>query len=244
VVDRESGGILRTLVRQWNEVTAELPRLRPSAEVKPTDGHAIFRVTSNPGSPVVAFDIRPVVFSLPERGYHHESKELFVVVKGDLSFVRQEFTDSGKLTTHKFGTQVAYFRRGNEVLTHVYGAHYDFALNELGHPVFHAQMRSFAELSSHVVEQYGYDGEVEDLVKGLLRTVRIPTAQLDAFSLFVQICADHLLYDKSGPEAKAAFNSLLEKSKFCQGAAGQLPRLATEEARSCYRARHWYPAIA
>jgi hypothetical protein len=212
--------------------------------VKPTDGHAIFHVRSAVGSPVVAFEIRPVVFSLPERGYHHESRELFVVVKGDLSFSRQDFVDTGKLVTKTFGTQVAYFRRASHALIHVYGAHYDFAVDELGHPAFHAQMRSFQELSSHVLAQYGYDGEVDDLVKGVLKTVRTPTAQLDAFSLFVQICADHLLYDQSGPEAKAAFNSLLEKSKFCQGAAGQLPRLATEEARHCYRARHWYPAIA
>jgi hypothetical protein len=245
MVDRESAMITRTVTRQWSEVIAELGRLRPSAEAKPTDGYSIFRTTNAVGADVVALEIRPVVFNVPERGYHREANELFIVVKGDMSFRRQEFIDTGELVTHSFGTQVGYFRRKDEGFSHVYGAHYDFALSDLGHPVFHAQLRSFVELAAHIHEYYGYaTDEVTDLVSGLLRTVRIPTAQLDAFSLFLQICADHLLSEKSGPEEKRAFNSLLQKSRFCRGAAGQLPRLATEEARACYRARHWYPAIA
>jgi hypothetical protein len=78
----------------------------------------------------------------------------------------------------------------------------------------------------------------------MLRNVRVPTAQMDVFSLFVELCADHLLYEQSGPEEREAFNSLLHRSAFCRGAALRLPQLATEEARACYRARHWYPAIA
>jgi hypothetical protein len=244
MVDRESGGILRRLVDQWNDVTAELPRLHPAAEVKPVDGYAIFQTATSESPDVASFEIRPVVFNFPERGSHRENDELFVVVKGRLSFGRQELMETGRLVVHDFGTQVGYFRRKNHALTHVYGAHYDFALDEVGHPVFHAQMSSFLELSACIVEQYGYDGEAHDSVAGVLRSVRVPTAQLDAFSLFVQICADHLIFSKSGPEEKAAFNSLVAKSMFCQGAAGRVARLSTDEARVCYRAPRWYPAIA
>jgi hypothetical protein len=243
MVDRESSGILRRLVTQWNEITAELPRLHAAAEVKPADGYAIFQPAAAPGADIALFEIRPVVFNVPERGSHHESNELFVVVRGRLSFQRQDFADTGRLVTHDFGTQVAYFRRKKDSLTHVYGAHFDFALDELGHPLFHAQMSSFADLSPCITEHYGYGGPVDDAVGRVLRSVRLPTAQLDAFSFFVQICADHLIYNKSGPEEKAAFNSLVEKSKFCRGAAGQVPRMSTEDARLCYRSPHWYPAI-
>jgi hypothetical protein len=244
MVNRETSGILQRLVAQWSNVTAELPRLHPAAEVKPVDGYAIFQPLLADDVDVAPFEIRPVVFNFPERASHRANDELFVVVKGQLSFRRQELIQSGRLVVHDFGTQVGYFRRKHEELTHVYGAHYDFALDEVGHPVFHAQMSTFAELSTSITEQYGYDGPIQDSVMGILRTVRLPTAQLDAFSLFVQICADHLIFSKSGPEEKAAFNSLVEKSMFCQGAAGRVPRLSTDEARVCYRAPRWYPAIA
>jgi hypothetical protein len=67
---------------------------------------------------------------------------------------------------------------------------------------------------------------------------------MDVFSFFIQLCADHLVYANSGGDEKAAFNSLLEKNEFWQGAAFQLPRLQSSEAYTCYRSRHWYPEIA
>ncbi|MDB5541025.1 MAG: hypothetical protein JWQ89_2752 [Devosia sp.] len=39
--------------------------------------------------------------------------------------------------------------------------------------------------------------------KGMLSTVRLPTAQLDVLSLLLQVFADHLLQDKSAEEVKA-----------------------------------------
>jgi hypothetical protein len=80
-----------------------------------------------------------------------------------------------------------------------------------------------------------------DKVQGVLQTVRVPTAQMDILSLIVQICADRLLHSGSSDEETSAFHDLLKKNKFCQGAAFQVTRLGTEEARTCYRARHWYP---
>jgi hypothetical protein len=235
--------MLRRLVAQWEEVKAELPRLNSAAEVRPADGYAVFQPLVGGPAEVVPFELRPVVFNFPEKAQHPRN-DLFVVVQGRLAFRRVEFAEKGLLVTHTFSTEVGYFRRTKDALSHVYGAHYDFAGDEVGHPAFHAQMKSFSDLSSCVNKQYGCGKPVTDCVEGLLKTVRLPVAQMDVFSLFVQLCADHLLYKDSGPEEKAAFNALLEKARFCQGAAFQMPRLGTDEARICYRARHWYPTIA
>jgi len=244
MVDRESNGILRQLVAQWEHVQAEVGRLQSTAEARPEKGHDIFRFVEEHDAPDTAkFDLLPVVFNLPERADHHNI-DLFVVVKGWMRFDRHEFAGNGVLVTRDFATQVAYFRRTAKALTHVYGGHYDFAVDQLGHPVFHGQIRSYPEFAQHVKDQYSVSHDVVDCVKGMLRNVRVPTAQMDVFSLFVALCADHLLYEQSGPEEREAFNSLLRRSDFCRGAAHRAAHLVTEEARACYRARHWYPAIA
>ena len=104
-------------------------------------------------------------------------------------------------------------------------------------------MRSFSSFSDYIAERYQVDVPVRDPVKDLIRTVRLPVAQMDVFSLFVQLCADHLMSATSGPEERDAFNALVQNGGFCQGAGFQIARLATDEARTCYRARHWYPLI-
>ncbi len=243
MVDRESNGMLRRLVTEWDHLKAELERMHPAAEVRPSDGYRIFLPVNEPTSASARFDVSRMVFNLPERAADLNT-DLFVVVEGRSSFRRSDFAERDILAIDEFKTRVAYFRRSHRSLAHVYGAHYEFSLRELGHPVFHGQIRSFPELAEGVKAWYGVEYAVEDRVKGVLRSVRVPTANMDVFSLFVQLCADHLLYTNSGPEERTAFNSLLERSAFCQGAAFQVPRLETLQARTCYRARHWYASIA
>lgn len=242
MVDRDSNGILRQLLKQWDDVKAELQRLHPSAEVRPQDGRSIFQPTESTIDDVVSFEIRPVVFSLPERA-SHQSSGLYVVVRGRMCFCRSEFSQASKLITYDCASEVAYFRRKAGSLVHVFGAHYDFDLDHLGHPAFHVQIKSFVEFAEHVRANFGAHTVGTDCVDGMLGAVRVPTAQLDVFSLFVQICADHLISVSSSSEQKAAFSSLLEKSKFCQGAGARSATLCTDEARHCYRARHWYPVV-
>jgi hypothetical protein len=241
MMDSDGNGILRKLVSNWDHLKLQFQRLHSTAEARPADGWELFQQVPAVSPTLASFKLSPVVFNLPERA-NHVSTDLFVVVEGILSFERSEFIERNVLVTHDFGTKVAYFRRSSNSLDHVFGAHYDFSLGEIGHPAFHGQLRSYLELSEKVKSCYHIDEAVVDCVRGLLKTVRVPTAQMDVFSLFVQLGADHLLYNKSGPEEKAAFNSLLQRS-FCQGAAFRVPGLETEEARTCYRARHWYPAI-
>lgn len=239
---RESNGMLKRLVTEWDDFRLQLERLRSAAQVRPRDAQQVFQMTDSANDGAANFTLTPIVFNVPERA-DHLNTDLFVVVEGRLSFRRKEYTDSKVLATHDFATNVAYFRRTPTELQHVYGVHYDFSLNELGHPVFHGQMHSYLELAEVVKQQYNVDRQVIDCVGGVLRTVRIPTAQMDVFSFFIQLCADHLLNAKSGWDEKAAFNSLLPKSEFWQGAAFQLPRLQTLGAYSCYRSRHWYAEI-
>jgi hypothetical protein len=192
---------------------------------------------------LVHFEFRPLVFKLPERG-GAASPDLFVVVCGLMDFDRAACRDDDELQVRSFATQVGYFRHRGGVLSHVYGAHYDFAPDEVGHPAFHAQIKSFEWLAAEVRNRYGITAPVCDEVKKILRTVRIPTAHLDIFSVFLQLCADHLMRKDSGLEEKAAYNSLLEDGAFCQGAASRIARLSNEEAAHCYRSRHWYAPVS
>jgi hypothetical protein len=241
-MDRQTSRILQRLVGQWDEVNTALGRLSAAAEVRPSDGWSVFRAVPGPASEAVEFSFGPAVFNVPERATH-ASANLFVAVEGRLAFRRDMFNSDDILATDKFSTTAAYFRQKANGSDHIYGAHYDFALNQLGHPVFHSQMRSFAEMWAAVNEQYGIGGNADDRVKGILQTVRVPTAQMDVFSFFLQLCADHLLFPNSGRDEREAFNLLLKKSSFIQGAGYQATRLASEAARNCYRAQHWYPVL-
>lgn len=243
MLDRESNSIQRELVKEWRNFQAEMARLHSAAEVRPDDGNEVFRVVDSPMPELVAVELEPAVFNLPERG-DDSTTDLFVVIRGRMSFMRQGATKIRPLHMHDFGTEIGYFRRKSAGLVHVYGAHYDIAVNEVGHPVFHAQMRSFTDFSTHIRKQYTITGEDNlDHVKGILKTVRLPTAQMDIFATIVQLMADHLLYSGSGGEERKAFNDVLVKSNFCKGAGHRSPQLSSHEARGCNRAHHWYPQI-
>jgi hypothetical protein len=240
-VNRNINQTRRQLVTQWQVVVNTIEKLSPVASVRPDDGYALFQATRYSSPNIVGFELAPVVFNLPERANQRDA-DLFIVVVGQLEIRLGESSNSKVLKTHSFTTRAGYFRRKNNELRHVYGAHYDFAINQVGHPTFHAQLRSFSELSTHIVQKYDQnDMRTVDSMEGLLKTVRLPTAQMDFFSLFLQICADHLLYEQSDPEAVEAFSTLLTKSEFLQGAGYQCNHLTVESAYSCYRSRHWYP---
>lgn len=239
MIDKDNQLMLQKLRDAWGHVQTELQRLHPNASVRPND-ITVFDSEDDADVTAAYFKLKPVVFNVPERATHGDLN-LFVVVEGRVSYQRAAFKASKELRTSGFSTQVAYFRRKRTVLEHVYGAHYDFAPNDKGHPAFHSQIKSFAQLAQIVRDQYKFELPDEDRVKGILKTIRTPTAQMDVFSVFVQLCADHLLHEDSAQSEVSAFDTLLTKNGFCVGAAFQLPRLASTEAQGCYRARHWYP---
>jgi hypothetical protein len=240
-MDRESYRVFSLLTKEWSEVVATLQKMNPRAEVRPTDPWSAFDVMTSAAENTIRVRLNPVVFNLPERA-DDLNLQLYITVDGYVTFDRDLFIASGVMRTREFGTRVAYFRAMNSGLKHVFGVHYDFSRDEIGHPVFHAQMRSLSAFSGHVRELYTVGGDsLEDSIEGVLKTVRVPTAQMDMFSLFLQVCADHLLHAASGVEERDAFNAFLERSAFLQGAGFQFGRLGTDAARVCYRARHWYP---
>jgi hypothetical protein len=243
MVDLDSNRILRVLASQWENTLVELLRMHSSAEARPTDPQELFRPIESEDDAIARFTFGPVAFNLPERAYNLKV-DLFAVVQGRLAFDRESFRNDGTLVTHDFATEVGYFRHRPRALVHVYGAHYDLANDELGHPVFHSQLKPFPGLSGTITEQYAVNVPTKDSMRGLLKTVRVPTAQMDVFSLMVQLCADHLLSNSSGQQEKNAFNALLENDTFCLGAGGRFPRLTNDVARRCYRALHWYPVVA
>jgi hypothetical protein len=242
MVDSESNRILRLLAGQWDNALTELLRLNSAAEARPADAQALFRPAHSSHEDIVRFEFGPVVFNLPERAYNL-AVDLFAVVQGRLGFDRNVFRETETLVTHDFATEVGYFRHRPGALVHVFGAHYDLANDELGHPVFHAQLKPFPRFGQLISDHYRISAVTRDSMQGLLKTVRIPSAQMDIFSLVVQLCADHLLYEKSGQQEKDAFNALLKNNTFCLGAAKRFPRLTNDVARRCYRALHWYPVV-
>ena len=239
--NRTANLIWRALVGHWQGFDEDVSGLSGLASIEPRDGWSVFSYAGNEGSSA-NFELHPIVVNMPERAAGIVC-DLFVVVKGRLSIDRNHFETEGKIRTLNFATKAAYFRLKEATLVHVYGAHYDFALNEVGHPVFHGQMRSFREFADVIkTRHYGLEeANVTDLVDGILKTVRLPSAQMDVFSFLLQLVADHLLSRDSSEDDKTRFRELLERSKFIQGLGSQLPRLQAPPANFCYRAVHWYP---
>ena len=232
------GVIQRRLVKNWESTKSSLQKLKSFASVRPEDGWSIFN-RLNVYNDHVEFDVEPIVFNLPER-HHHTTANLYVVIRGRLCIARED-SDEGPLVTRSFASEVGYFLRRMDRIRHLYGAHYDFVLADPGHPVFHAQLKSYCQLFEFVRDKFNIDGEPEDFMRGILSRVRVPCAQMDIFSLFLQLCADHLMGTRVGPEETRAFNELLKNNGFLRGAGSQSSRLASEAAVSCYRALHWYP---
>jgi hypothetical protein len=226
---------LRSLVSQWDNVKMYLDKLQLPA-ARPEDGYRIFRLIEVPKvADQIGFDIGPVTFNVPERA--NQTPNMFIVAKGRLYLDELALRATKALKTVSFATEVGYFRKTANGLDHIYGAHYDFALDEIGHPVFHAQMKSYNDQASHV-EQFQPDCLSEDHMKPILRTVRLPTAQMDFFALLLQICADHLMSKDSGEEERETFSKLREVSRKIQGAGHLAANFI--QAPPCMRSLHWY----
>lgn len=236
--------IRNALVNHWNSVRDHLRRVNSGIQFQPNDGYTIFQPDyANSTREVSVFKVAPVVVNLPERGDRPRA-ELFVVAEGILNFDVAQYTTTKRLVSSGFATHVGYFRQGSRELQHVYGVHYDFDVQRPAHPVFHAQMASFGEpFVQHVREQFSLNLPLDDRVKGMLQNVRLPIAQLDFFSLIIQLAADHLMWEHSGDEEKRAFNDLLQLDGSMIGASMLAPWLSAGTTVPCHRALHWYAPL-
>lgn len=229
------------LATAWDAVLVNLRRMSSSVDIKPNSSSAVFVHNGDAPADVIRFDVNPVIIVLPVRANNLRQK-IYVAVKGFLSF-ETAGVGNDPLRTNSFGTKIGYFRDKNQAAEHVYGAHYDIHENAPGHPVFHAHIEQQMELLGAVDQHFrtGWTAtNTNDLVRTVLNRVRTPTAQMDLFSVIVQLCADHLIHEGSGQEVLDAFSNLLAASNFFVGAAHRMAFLNANGAPGCYRSTHWY----
>ncbi len=222
----------------WNGVLDGLKQMNQASTVRPEVPSMVFKVDQCAPDDVVKLLVGPVVFNIPERA-NGQAANLFIVIKGWLTFEGPDFGNT-PFKTGNFGTNVAYFRLKDSRLEHVFGAHYDMDEMRNGHPVFHAQFSSQINIGSSIKELFNRSDELVDHLEKILNRVRTPTAQMDVFSVFTQICADHLMWEQSAPEVQRAFEQTRSSCNFIVGAAHRLAYLNSKPAIGCYRSTHWY----
>lgn len=229
--------VQRQMNQAWDAVRAALGKMLPASDARPIAGLEIFKCVEGLGNQV-KFEVKPVVFKVPERATARDAN-LYIAIKGWLSFAGPDYRQ--QLQTKAFSTEIGYFRLKDGKIEHVYGAHYDIDETTPGHPVFHSQISTKMDLLAHVKEQFGKDSESnEDRVQFVLRNVRTPSAQMDVFSVIAQVCADHLIHEKSGLEVRQAFAKMRSQCDFFVGAAYRMDYLNANIAPTCYRSTHWY----
>lgn len=223
------------LVRQWNSAMEALGAF--SLNVVPNDPWSIFSLTTShrqkPGE--LSFTINPVTFNVPERA-GDTRLNVYISVRGWINLDEKQVTNK-TLCAVGFGTEAAYFRSKDGILNHVFGVHYDCSLDEVGHPTFHSQQRSYKDRDTEIITHFQLKSADEDPLKNILRNVRIPTAQMDFFALLVQICADHLIDQNSDPEQLKNFDKIRASSAEVHGVTDLLQRL---QVAKCTRGGHWY----
>lgn len=241
-MDRDAAVVQQRVHAAWDAMRSGLQKIFPASDVRPTQPLEVFALVAGVGEDEVKFNVRPVVFKVPERATRQDSN-LYVALKGWLSFEGPDFRTT-PLRTKSFGTQVGYFRSKQGALEHVYGAHYDLDEATAGHPVFHAQVSPQMDMLADVNERFRKTfAEPLDSVRPLLANVRTPCAQMDVFSVVLQICADHLIHAGSPPQVQETFAKMRTACNFFIGAAHRMAYLNVPPASTCYRSTHWYERV-
>ena len=237
-MDRNTVGVRRRLSEVWRVLRSNMRRMYNASDVRPADPDIVFRLDAQADG-AVSCDVGPVVFRFPERAMHGVPS-LYIGVSGRLALRLSGGNDGPALRITSFGTRVGYFRQKRETLEHVYGAHYDFAHREVGHPLFHAQMGSQEDFACNINEHFRQNWELRNYVDRVLRTIRLPSAEMDVFSVFVQICADHLVWERSGTTTTHAFGRIRDSCGLLGGVAEGIPDFGA--TLPCgYRSVRWYP---
>lgn len=224
----------RLIDNAWRDFQAKLKIMAPSCAVRPSRVDEIFHYVD--GDPIVV-TIRPVTFLLKEKP-EHTRPLLYAVVEGLIHF---QIEPEGNFRAIESKTRVGYFVKRNSELAHVFGVHHDFDATHVAHPVFHSQMAPMKEYRENINEVWKERFEdVTNHVANVLTNVRIPSAQMDAFAVFLQLCSDHLVGPKSGRIEISAYRAVLQACSFYQSAYPAIPRLRTAIDQTCFRPHHWY----
>lgn len=228
------------LVRCWDEVKAVLEAMSVPSPRPSSDGYEIFNVSYDDDAPhALRVEIPGVVLQLPER-YSATASNLFVHIRALIELDAAALR-SKRLQTSAFSTEVAYFRYSRAELKHVFGAHYDSEFAAVAHPVFHGQLKCYNERGAVVSELYSLGCESKSAIAGVLGNARVPTSQLDFFSVIVQLCADHLIDANADDTRRELFNRLRALRRQLQGCGYAWPGF--QQASSCMQAAYWYEDV-
>lgn len=242
LVNKDAHRVLLQINDAWQAAIYCLNQMSQTSVVLPQSAYEAFRIDTTAPDDEVKIDFGPIVFNVPERP-NRRAPDLYVVAQGWLTLEGPNFKQL-PLRTKTFGTEVGYFRQKDQALEHVYGAHYDMDEKKPGHPVFHAQLGSKCMFGIAVRDLFKRDEDIVDRLGVIIGTVRLPSAQMDIFSVVAQICADHLIGPNPSDELKKAFARLRNSCDFLLGAGHRLSFLSNPHAAGCYRASHWYEAPA
>jgi len=221
----------------WESFYAELVKM--GGDARPKQAADIF--VTQPNGNDIEVTVKPVSFRVKEKA-SHSSASIFVTVTGNILFADNSTRDD--LRANGFATRVGYFREiADKKLKHVYGVHYDFDDERPAHPIFHCQISSMAAYVDHINSahhrQFDAIGDGDDLVKGLLGNVRIPTAHMDPFSVFLQVIGDHLVSEVND-DGRVAFVRAQEAMSGIRSETAQTCRLSLALEQRCFRSGHWY----
>ena len=203
-------------------------------QVRPSAAEEVFRCAADGDG--VRVEVGPVCFQIKEKPQANKA-ELFVAVNGWFRLS----TEGGALRSGGYHTQVGYFRLSEGKLEHVYGIHHDFDPELIAHPVYHAQMAPMIELADPIRDHFNLNVDLAgDYVTPILANVRLPTARMDVFAVFMQLCSDHLINSESQKAQVRAYKAAITTCGFFEGACGTIPRLGAAFANQSLRPQHWY----
>ena len=231
------------LVREtWTKAFAEIRKLEHKVVIRPDSSTDIFKIVGA-NEDKVRLQIEPVVFHIPEKVHSKRGLRLFVVVEGAIEFTHLD--DQDDIHASWFGTRVGYFRTYESEVKHVFGIHFDLD-RTIGHPVFHGQMKSHIGFYGDVLKRFpGEDAAVlpTDCVNGVLSNVRLPTAQMDFFSVVLLICSDHLVnsaISRAGTKSRASYERIQEYCGAFRGYRNEHTGLRDMAEKGCVRSHFWY----
>jgi hypothetical protein len=223
---------LRQVREAFEHLSGQMQRMHTDCQIKPNDV-TVISVTDSGAD--VRLSCAPVACRVPERA-SHGSAELYIVFTGSITF---NGAIEDELETINYGTNFAYFAIRDAGASHVLGGHYDFSPGQVAHPRAHLQLGSQADLYAHAQSSFRSIAETPleaDLMKDVLNRARPPSAQMDFLSFMLQVCADHLVDEKSAPQVVSMFEAL---SSSCSPVLGY--HRAITGVCGCHRAPHWYP---
>lgn len=232
--------IKRSVDKAWTELLAQVQLISNISQVRPGDAASVFRHEHQKAYQKVKTTIGPVSFNIPSKA-KTPRPDLFITIKGWIEFPDDD--EGGGLRSTRFSTEVAYFAEHTpNRLKHVFGIHYDYEWRGLiAHPIYHSQMTSMAEWYEHVNAAYGrVFQEPDNHLHGIIKHVRVPTAQMDAFSVFLQVCSDHLVNENTDAAGRLAYAAIMKCCGFFECSASSIPRLTPAISATSYRSYHWY----